>query len=76
MGHLSDSSVPRRVESLIRAAPAAELNAELNPRWLSLLGGTYGDVNAVSFDDMVLVEAFAREASRPVDSAARSLATR
>jgi hypothetical protein len=61
VGHLSDSSAPAQVESLVLAAPATELNAELNPRWLCFPAGAYCGVDPVSFDEMLLVEAFARQ---------------
>lgn len=61
MPHLSDSSAERQVESLMLAALSAELNLELKPARLSLPGGAYCDVDGVSPDEMVLVEAFARQ---------------
>ena len=50
-----------QVESLILVALAGELKVELKPRRLSLPGWACCDVDGVSPDEMVLVEAFARQ---------------
>jgi len=59
--HLSDSAAQREAEPLLLAAVSAELNVDLKPRRLSLPGGAHCDVDGVSPDEMVLVEAFARQ---------------
>jgi hypothetical protein len=43
------------------AALSVELKVDLKPRRLTLPGGAYCDVDGVSADEMVLVEAFARQ---------------
>jgi hypothetical protein len=61
MAKLSDSSEQSEVEPLIVDALAAELGVELKPQRLYFSSGAYCDVDGVSADEQVLVEAFARQ---------------
>ncbi|WP_353952524.1 hypothetical protein V6K52_03505 [Knoellia sp. S7-12] len=61
--HLSDSAVQRNAESAIVEALAAQLGCkgELKPKRVSVLGGSYVQLDACSDDERILVEAYARQ---------------
>lgn len=61
MPHASDSTTQSDVEALILAAVSAKLGVDLQPRRLHFPSGAYCDVDGVSTDENVLVEAFARQ---------------
>jgi hypothetical protein len=61
VAHHSDSTAQRDAEPIILAALSSELGVELEPRRLQLPSGAYCDVDGVSPDELVLVEAFARQ---------------
>jgi hypothetical protein len=61
MDHASDSATQSDAESLILAALSAKLGVDLQPRRLHFPSGAYCDVDGVSVDETVLVEAFARQ---------------
>jgi hypothetical protein len=61
VAHRSDSTPQRDAEPIILAALSSELGVDLAPRRLQLPSGAYCDVDGVSPDEQVLVEAFARQ---------------
>jgi hypothetical protein len=60
-GHLSDSSVQRRAEEVIRGLLAERLRVDLAPRTIKLPDGAPVQVDAASPDGRVLAEIFARQ---------------
>lgn len=59
--HASDSAVQRDAEGALLAVLSHELGVPLTPRRLSLPDGSYVDVDGVSRDPDVLVEAWAHQ---------------
>ena len=61
--HLSDSTVQRDAEAAIVEALATRLGFEgaLKPRRMTVLGGSFVQLDACSDDERILVEAYARQ---------------
>ena len=61
--HLSDSAVQRNAEGAIVEALAAQLGFEgaLKPKRVTVLGGSFVQLDACSDDESILVEAYARQ---------------
>lgn len=61
VGHVSDSTVQRRAEEIIRGLLADQIGVSLAPRVISLAAGAPVHIDAASEDGRVLAEIFARQ---------------